>query len=117
MAYNENGEHDKAIADFIEAIRLDPKDALAYAGRGFSYAEKDDYDKAIADYNEAIGLNPKGVLAYVGRGFDVRIAVPFDESLADGLKAAAFRCADACPTGALARRKDQSCAACEQCPD
>jgi len=41
-------------------------------------------------------------LTFVGRGFDVRVAVPFDRSLADGLKTAASRCVDSCPTGALA---------------
>jgi ferredoxin len=41
-------------------------------------------------------------LAFVGRGFDVRVAVPFNESLAEGLKIAAARCVQACPTGALA---------------
>ncbi|OHB62758.1 MAG: hypothetical protein A2Y77_05035 [Planctomycetes bacterium RBG_13_62_9] len=41
-------------------------------------------------------------LAFVGRGFDVRVAVPFNESLAEGLKVAATRCVQACPTGALA---------------
>jgi len=41
-------------------------------------------------------------LTFVGRGFDVRVAVPFSESLAEGLKIAAARCVEACPTGALA---------------
>jgi NADH dehydrogenase/NADH:ubiquinone oxidoreductase subunit G len=41
-------------------------------------------------------------LAFVGRGFDVRVAVPFNEPLAEGLKVAAARCVQACPTGALA---------------
>jgi len=41
-------------------------------------------------------------LTFVGRGFDVRVAVPFDRSLAEGLKKAATRCAESCPTGALA---------------
>lgn len=41
-------------------------------------------------------------LAFVGRGFDVRVAVPFNRPLAEGLKTAARKCADACPTGALA---------------
>jgi len=40
-------------------------------------------------------------LTFVGRGFDVRVAVPFDRSIADGLKKAAKKCVEACPTGAL----------------
>jgi len=41
-------------------------------------------------------------LTFIGRGFDVQVAVPFDKSLADGLKITAEKCANACPTGALA---------------
>ena len=43
-------------------------------------------------------------LTLVGRGFDIRIAVPFDRPLTEALQVAALKCADACPTGALARR-------------
>jgi ferredoxin len=43
-------------------------------------------------------------LTFVGRGFDVRVTVPFDRSIAEGLKLAANKCVEACPTGALAFR-------------
>ena len=52
ISYAKKGDYDKAIADYTEAIRLDPKDAAAYYNRGTSYAHKGDYDKAIADYTE-----------------------------------------------------------------
>ncbi len=42
---------------------------------------------------------------YIGRGFDVEIGVSFNESLNDGLKKVAEKVADACPTGALAKRR------------
>jgi formate dehydrogenase major subunit len=48
-------------------------------------------------------------LSMIGRGFDVRVAVPFDRPLSDGLRKAARRCAQACPTGALALRAPRSC--------
>ena len=74
-AYNNRGfaradkkEYDKAIADFSEAIRLDPKDATAYYNRGIAWAGKNEYDKAIADYSEAIRLDPKDASAYINRG-------------------------------------------------
>ena len=41
-------EYDKAIADFGEVIRLDPKNASAYKSGGPSGSRQ--YDKAIADY-------------------------------------------------------------------
>ena len=58
-AYAKKGDYDKAIADYTEAIRLDPKNAEAYCNRGHAYEEKGDYDKAIADCTEAIRLDPK----------------------------------------------------------
>jgi formate dehydrogenase major subunit len=51
-------------------------------------------------------------LAMIGRGFDVTVAVPFGKPLAEGLRYAAQRCAEACPTGALALRTARSCDAC-----
>ncbi len=49
MAYGRKGEHDRAIADSTEAIRLDPKCAVAYHNLGNDYGNKGKYDKAIAE--------------------------------------------------------------------
>ena len=56
------------MADYTEAIRLDPKLAVAYNSRGNVYYDEGDYDRAIADYNEAIRLDPKYAFAYNSRG-------------------------------------------------
>ncbi len=40
IAYDRKGEHDRAIADYAEAIRLDPKSAKAYYNRGIAYDHK-----------------------------------------------------------------------------
>ena len=77
------GEHDKAIADYTEAIRLDPKDAEAYCNRGLAYGNKGDYDKAIADYTEAIRLNPKYAEAYYNRGMTYASKGEYDKAIAD----------------------------------
>jgi len=56
-------------------------------------------------------------LALVGRGFDVAVAPPFGQPLSEGLRHAAQRCAEACPTGALALRTARACDACaSSCP-
>jgi tetratricopeptide (TPR) repeat protein len=67
-AYRDNGDTDRAVADYTETIRLNPKYALAYNGRGNAYLNKGDTDSAIADYTEAIRLDPKSAYPYNGRG-------------------------------------------------
>ncbi len=62
-------DYDKAIADYNEAIRLDPKNAAAYTSRAFAWSQKNEYDKAIADYNEVIRLHPQDAFAYTFRAF------------------------------------------------
>ena len=38
---------------------------------------------------------------FAGRGFATRVVVPLGGQMSDGLKQAARRCAEACPTGAF----------------
>lgn len=58
--YSDKNDYDHAIADFTEAIKLDPKHNYAYSNRGLVYAKKGQHDRAIGDYNEAIKLDPGG---------------------------------------------------------
>ena len=68
VAWVDKKQFDKAIADYTEAIRLDPRGASAYAGRADAWRCARDYDKAIADYTEAIRLDPKDARIYRWRG-------------------------------------------------
>ena len=68
VAYGNKGDYDRAIADFTEAIRVDPKLATAFSNRGLAYEKKGSYDRAIADYNEAIRLNPIDATSFCRRG-------------------------------------------------
>jgi tetratricopeptide (TPR) repeat protein len=52
-----NGNHESALANFDQAILLDPNFAEAYDGRGEVYASKGDYTRAIADYDAALRLD------------------------------------------------------------
>jgi tetratricopeptide (TPR) repeat protein len=63
-----NRDYDGAIATASEAIRLDPKNAIAFYNRGFAYWRKSDDDRAIADYNEAIRLDPNYADTFGNRG-------------------------------------------------
>ena len=77
------GDYDRAIADFDEAIRLDPKSSIAFINRGDTYTNKGDNDRAIADYNEAIRLDPKSVLALSARGVAYAKKGDYDRAIAD----------------------------------
>ena len=59
--------YDKALADYSEAIRLNPQAATAFNNRGVTYADLKACAKALADYNEAIHLNPQYAGAFYNR--------------------------------------------------
>jgi tetratricopeptide (TPR) repeat protein len=66
--YNAQGEFDKAIRDFTEALRLDPDNVIALVNRGIAYAKKGDLSQAITDYSEATRLQPDFHSPYFYRG-------------------------------------------------
>jgi lipoprotein NlpI len=59
LAYAAKGDHDRAIADYSEAIRLVPKDADAHFDRGLAYLNSGDPAKALADVGRASELDPR----------------------------------------------------------
>jgi tetratricopeptide (TPR) repeat protein len=83
FVWQDKGDLDRAIADYNEAIRLDPKQANAYRNRGNAWREKGDLDRAIADLNEAIRLDPKYANAYVNRGNVWHDKGDLDRAIAD----------------------------------
>ena len=83
QCYAQTGEFDQAIADFTEAIRLDPKVARHYRNRGNCYGETGEPDKAIADFTEAIRLDPKDEENHSGRGWCYAQTGEHDKAVAD----------------------------------
>jgi tetratricopeptide (TPR) repeat protein len=79
----DNGNFDKAVADYTEALKHDPKDAFTCYHRGLAHAANEDYDKALADYTEAVRLNPKLAVAYYHRGVGYRLRGNFARAIAD----------------------------------
>ncbi|BCL34722.1 tetratricopeptide repeat-containing serine protease family protein [Nostoc sp. MS1] len=65
--YNKE-DYQEAIANFTQAIRLNPKYTQAYIGQGIARSRLKDYQGAIADFTQAIRLNPKYTQPYIGRG-------------------------------------------------
>jgi lipoprotein NlpI len=74
LAYLEKDDPDRALADFNEAIRLNPKNDY-YVVRCEAYA--------IADYNEAVRLEPKNSRGYALRGIGYLFAGSLDKALSD----------------------------------
>src|SRR5262245_20773111 len=83
VAYKDKGDLDRAIADFTEAIRLNPRHVTALGNRGAAYSAKDDNDRAIADFNEAIRLDPNFGDAYFNRGITYQDKRDLDRAIAD----------------------------------
>jgi tetratricopeptide (TPR) repeat protein len=55
----QQGEFDRAIADYSQAIHIDAEWTGAYTGRGLAYEGKDEAEKAKADYRKALAVAPK----------------------------------------------------------
>jgi tetratricopeptide (TPR) repeat protein len=82
------GDYDRAIADYTEAIRLNPQLVNAYYNRGNAYQNgKKDYDRTIADYTQAIRLNPQFGNAYDNRGLAYQSKKDYDRAIADHTEA------------------------------
>jgi tetratricopeptide (TPR) repeat protein len=80
------GDYDRAIADFREAIRMDPNGANTagrYYNLGFSFHENGDQDSAISAFNDAIRINPRFELAFIDRGAAFRKKQEIDRAIAD----------------------------------
>ncbi len=65
---SQKGEYEKAAADYDEAIKINPRNALAYVYRGVILDDGGESDDALKDYAEAIRINPREYLAYCCRG-------------------------------------------------
>ena len=48
MAYDKRGDHQLAIADYTEAIRLVPEEATAYCNRTLAHYHPHAYSKSVA---------------------------------------------------------------------
>ena len=76
-------DNDRAIANFNAAIRIDPRNADAFYGRGNAWSEKLDNVRAFADYNHAIRLDPNHAAALNNRGVAWLTVGQNDRAVAD----------------------------------
>ncbi|KOP25458.1 hypothetical protein AMR41_17020 [Hapalosiphon sp. MRB220] len=76
------------MADYTQAIKINPNDADTYNNRGISRRKLEDNQGAIADYTQAIKIDPKNANAYYNRGIVHRNLGEKQSAIADFQKAA-----------------------------
>jgi tetratricopeptide (TPR) repeat protein len=90
-AWQNKEEHDRAIADYSEVIRLIGHDnrikprivAGIYSSRATAWGGKGDYDRAIADFSEGIRIDPENAYSYSNRANMWIDKGEFDRAVAD----------------------------------
>jgi tetratricopeptide (TPR) repeat protein len=64
-------DYDRAIADYTEAIAIDPKYIQSFYGRGLSWEQKGKFQNALDDFRFFVSVNPNAdALAAVARVTD-----------------------------------------------
>jgi tetratricopeptide (TPR) repeat protein len=86
-AYDNLGQHTKAISYYNKAIELNPKFAEAYCSRGIAYGSSGQHTKAISDFNKAIELNPNDAGVYNNRGIVYDELGQYTQAISDYTKA------------------------------
>lgn len=76
-----------AVSAFSSTIRLNPKDAQAFCGRGIARLYQGDNDKAIADFNDCLWLDPRSARALCGRAEACLGKNCFHKAIADASEA------------------------------
>ena len=82
-ALSKNGDYEKALQEFNEAIRLSPGLAPAHYGRGEIYFQRGDYRQAIRDFTRTIDIAPDYTFAYYSRGVANERTGEIEEAILD----------------------------------
>jgi tetratricopeptide (TPR) repeat protein len=62
LAYYNLCDYSRAIADFTQAIKIDPNYGMAYNNRGLAYLDADDRENAAKDARKACELGDCNLL-------------------------------------------------------
>lgn len=80
-------EYRRAIELYDEAIRVNPKNAIAYGNRALAHSYLTEYAEAIEDNNIAVSLDPKYAGAFRNRGTAYAELDNHQQALKDYIKA------------------------------
>ena len=75
--------YNEAIANYNQAIEINPKYELAFYDRGLAYIAKGEYTAAIKDCDEVIKFNPNYIDAYISRGSIRRFLKEYNTAIED----------------------------------
>jgi lipoprotein NlpI len=90
VEYSGKGDLDRAIADFDEAIKRNPKQSDAFVYRGMMWRLKGDMKRAIADHTQATRLDPRNGAGFFNRGMEYYLSGALPQALADLSQATAL---------------------------
>jgi len=82
-ANSQSMDHDGAIANYTEALKIDPKLVYALIARGAAYYAKGDYQSAVEDYSRTLELEPNDAGVFNNRGNAYRKMGNYDMARAD----------------------------------
>jgi tetratricopeptide (TPR) repeat protein len=82
-AYDDKGDHVRAVEDFGAALAINGQDADAFNSRGTTYTALGQYVRDFLDFDQAAALNPASPLAYGNRCFARALLGQLDAALAD----------------------------------
>jgi tetratricopeptide (TPR) repeat protein len=104
VAYRGQGDYDlskklfdKAIGDYSEAIRLNPKDARSFYGRAYAHGLKHDFKQTLEDCTRALNIDSRNVDAYKMRASANWKEGNFTKALSDLDKAITLAPSDPAP--------------------
>jgi tetratricopeptide (TPR) repeat protein len=83
VAFRSNGEIDRAIEDYDQAIRLKPDYYVAINNRGVAFMNRDELDRAITDFDRTIQLKPDYFAAFHNRAVAFGRKGLFERAIAD----------------------------------
>jgi Tfp pilus assembly protein PilF len=88
--YFQKGDYARSIADYTEALALDPGRHDAHQGRAWAYLKAGEAERALADAERALQIKPDEARSYDTRGHIMEALGKREEAIADFRRALAL---------------------------